>query len=142
VSLEQPSPVDPRDAEPIRERVTVRRAPKVWGFLALGAIIGVVAALILTFAFRPADGGPTVTEDGTAFGLTQVFGFLLVCLVPIGAALGALVAIVLDRVLSRRAVEIDVDRIDVAAAPDLPGERDAADDLPSDATPNEDSQRS
>lgn len=141
MSLDQSSPLDPRDAEPTRERVTVRRAPKVWGFLALGAIVGVLAALVLTFAFRPADGGPTVTEDGTAFGLTQVFGFLLVCLVPIGAAIGAIVAIVLDRVLARRAVEVDVDRIDVAAAPAVPGDLAATDDLPSDATPNEDTPR-
>lgn len=138
MSLDQPSPSDPQDSEPTRERVTVRRAPKIWGFLALGAIVGVIAALVLTVAFRPADGGPTVTEDGTAFGLTQVFGFLLVCLVPIGAALGALVAIVLDRVLARKAVEVDVDRIDVATAPGLAGDAGAADALPSDATPNED----
>ncbi|RWZ68381.1 potassium transporter Trk [Labedella populi] len=138
MSLEQPSPVDPHDAEPTRERVIVRRAPKVWGFLALGTLLGVAAALILTFAFRPADGGPTVTEDGTAFGLTQVFGFLLVCLVPIGAGVGALAAIVLDRILARKAVEVDVDRIDVAADPGFSGGADATDDMPSDATPNED----
>ncbi len=137
MSLEQPSPFDPQGASDpqgaasTRERVVVRRAPKVWGFLALGAIVGVAAALVLTLVFRPADGGPTVTEDGTEFGLTQVFGFLLVCLVPIGAAIGALVAIVLDRVLVRRAVEVEVDRIDVAGA--------APDGL--DDTPNEDAPR-
>ncbi|RUR01499.1 hypothetical protein [Labedella endophytica] len=114
MTSEQPSPADPGDPVPARERVVVRRAPKVWGFLALGAIAGVVATLILTFAFRPADGGPTVTEDGTQFGLTQVFGFLLVCLIPLGAALGALVAIILDRVMARGAVEVEVERIDVA----------------------------
>lgn len=150
VSIEQPSP-EPSDSASTRERVVVRRAPKVWGFLALGAIVGVVAALVLTFVFRPADGGPTVTEDGTQFGLTQVFGFLLVCLVPIGAALGALVAIVLDRVLSRRAVEIDVDRIDVASASDEWDGRDriagppagtSADQPAPDSPPNEDSPRS
>lgn len=115
VTSEQPLPVDPQESAPARERVVVRRAPKIWGFLGLGAIVGVVATLVLTLAFRPADGAPTVTEDGTQFGLTQVFGFLLVCLIPLGAALGALVAIVLDRVLSRRAVEVDVERVDVAA---------------------------
>lgn len=141
MSLDQSPPLDPRDTGATRERVVVRRAPKVWGFLALGAIAGVVAALALTFAFRPTDGGPMVTEDGTAFGLTQVFGFLLVCLVPIGAAVGAIVAIVLDRVLSRKAVEIDVDRIDVATPPGVTTDRDAA-DLPLPATPDEDSPRS
>lgn len=117
VTSDQPSPVDPQGSAPSRERVVVHRAPKIWGFLGLGAILGVIATLVLTLAFRPADGGATVTEDGTEFGLTQVFGFLLVCLIPLGAALGALVAIVLDRVMSRRAVEVDVERVDVAAPP-------------------------
>lgn len=130
VTSEHPSPADPGDPVPARERVVVRRAPKVWGFLALGAIAGVVATLILTFAFRPADGGPTVTDDGTQFGLTQVFGFLLVCLIPLGAALGALVAIVLDRVMARGAVEVEVERIDVAGPATEAADDEAAVDLP------------
>lgn len=134
VTPEQPSPVDPQESVPARERVVVHRSPKIWGFVGLGAIVGVVATLILTLAFRPADGAPTVTEDGTEFGLTQVFGFLLVCLIPIGAALGALVAIILDRVLSRRSVEVDVERIDVLApSADLPTTQPT--------TPNEEPER-
>jgi hypothetical protein len=113
VTSDQPSPLDPQEPVPARERAVVRRAPKIWGFLGLGAMLGVVATIILTLVFRPADGAATVTEDGTQFGLSQVFGFLLVCLIPLGAALGALVAIVLDRILSRRAVEVDVERIGV-----------------------------
>jgi hypothetical protein len=116
VTSEQPPPVDPDAAEPTRERVVVRRAPKIWGFLGVGVIVGVLATLVLTLAFRPEGGAATVTEDGTEFGLSQVFGFLLVCLIPLGGALGALVAIILDRVLARRAVEVDVERIDVAAS--------------------------
>lgn len=127
MTSDQPSPVDPQESAPSRERVVVHRAPKIWGFLGLGAILGVVATLVLTLAFRPADGGATVTEDGTEFGLTQVFGFLLVCLIPLGAALGALVAIVLDRVMSRRAVEVDVERIDVAAPSAPTDARDPSD---------------
>ena len=155
MTSEQPSPVDPQDAVPARERVVVHRAPKIWGFLGLGAILGVVATLVLTLLFRPTDGSPTVTEDGTEFGLTQVFGFLLVCLIPLGAALGALVAIILDRVLSRRSVEVDVERIDVLPPADEtvdatdpieptspPATPPAALPTIPPATPNEDSSRS
>lgn len=152
MTSDQSPSVDPREPAPERERVVVHRAPKIWGFLGLGAIVGVIAALVFTLLFRPADGSPTVTEDGTEFGLTQVFGFLLVCLIPLGAALGALVAIVLDRILSRRAVEVDVERIDVVA-PDAAETPEAAEtDLPVDdqrptpeippTTPNEDPARS
>ena len=139
-SSSEPSASDPAGAVPSRERVVVHRAPKIWGFLGLGAIVGIIATLVLTLAFRPADGAATVTEDGTEFGLTQVFGFLLVFLIPLGAALGALVAIVLDRILSLRAVEVDVERIDVAgtdtAGPDQPTTLPAQP-----TTPNEDPAR-
>ena len=117
MTSDQPSPRDPQEPTPARERAVVHRAPKIWGFLGLGAMLGVLATIVLTLVFRPADGAATVTEDGTQFGLSQVFGFLLVCLIPLGAALGALVAIVLDRILSRRAVEVDVERIDVDDLP-------------------------
>jgi hypothetical protein len=137
VTSDQPSPLDPQEPAPARERAVVHRAPKIWGFLGLGAMVGVVATIVLTLVFRPADGAATVTEDGTQFGLSQVFGFLLVCLIPLGAALGALVAIVLDRILSRRAVEVDVERIDVAgAATDAPANETAAGLDPPATAPN------
>lgn len=148
MTSDQPSPVDPQEPAPSRERVIVHRAPKIWGFLGLGAILGVVATLVLTLLFRPADGAATVTEDGTEFGLSQVFGFLLVCLIPLGAALGAVVAIVLDRVLSRRAVEVDVERIDVATPSatsdptEIPSSTEAPEPTAPPTTPNEDTARS
>ncbi|WP_350348704.1 hypothetical protein ABIQ69_01880 [Agromyces sp. G08B096] len=75
------------------EAVTVRRAPRYGRFMVLGAALGVVLALILTFAFPESD----------EFDRGQVFGFLLLGLGAIGVAFGALVALLFDRVLAGRA---------------------------------------
>ena len=85
----------------------MRRAPKFSVFLLLGAGAGVVVALILTFAF-----GGTVDESpntGLAYSQGQVFGFLALICVTVGVALGGIVALVLDRLSSRRAREVAVD---------------------------------
>lgn len=77
------------------ETVRVRRAPKFSVFLMAGAALGVIAALILTFAF---DGSSQVSPNsGLVYSQGQVFGFLLLGCVPIGLALGAVVALVFDR---------------------------------------------
>jgi len=98
---------------------TVRRSPRYLNFMIVGAVVGVVTALILTVGF------PQTAE----FGLLQVFGFLLLVGVVVGLALGALVAIVIDR-FSRRSVQaVVVDRLGVygASGANAP---DAADDPP------------
>lgn len=82
------------------EQARVRRAPKVGVFLLLGVALGVVAALVLTFAFDGvSDESPYTTVQ---YSTGQVFGFLLLVCGTIGLALGGLVAVVLDRTVGRR----------------------------------------
>ncbi|WP_169583006.1 MULTISPECIES: potassium transporter Trk [Microbacterium] len=77
------------------ETVRVRRAPKFSVFLLLGAAVGVVVAMILTFAF---DGTQDVSPNtGLVYSQGQVFGFLLLTCIPVGLAIAAVVALLLDR---------------------------------------------
>ena len=90
-------------AESVVEKstVTVRRSPRFFNFMLLGAILGAIAALVLTVTF----------PENPEFGATQVFGFLLLAFVALGVTLGAIVAIIIDRVISRRGKTVVVDRM-------------------------------
>ncbi|GAB3618738.1 hypothetical protein GCM10027416_32950 [Okibacterium endophyticum] len=89
----------------VEESVVVRRRPRFVNFMLLGALLGVVAALALTFMVPSGSSEEqrAVAGDDIEYSTGQVFGFLLLAAVPIGIALGALAAIVLDRVIGRRA---------------------------------------
>jgi hypothetical protein len=84
----------PEPARPAARRgeVRVRRAPRYSRFLIVGAFAGVLAALVLTSTFP-------ISED---FGFGPTFVVLTLFLVPAGMVLGTVVALVLDRSLSRR----------------------------------------
>ena len=81
------------------DRVTVRRAPRIPAFIGLGAIVGVLATLILTSLF-PVD---------PAVGFGALFAYFALYGVTGGVVLGALVGIILDRVSTRRARSVDVE---------------------------------
>ena len=91
---------DPIETDVTDDVVTVRRAPRYGRFITLGALVGAVVALILTFAF---SGQPVEGTVSPGFDKGQVFGFLLLVCATIGATLGALVALVIDRVSAKRA---------------------------------------
>jgi hypothetical protein len=93
------------------ESVRVRRAPKFSVFLALGAAAGILVALILTFTF----GGTTEESPNTGLVYTQgqVFGFLALVFITVGVAVGAVIALVLDRRSSRHTREVQVDHSSV-----------------------------
>ncbi|MEJ3403663.1 hypothetical protein WDJ51_02840 [Rathayibacter sp. YIM 133350] len=106
----QDADVPPQDGEAVlidegevvetdREEAVVRRSPRYWRFMGLGAILGVVIALVLTFAFPAND----------AYNVGQVFGFLVLFLGVVGLALGGLVAVVLDRRYAKRARRMTVE---------------------------------
>ncbi|KQX08576.1 hypothetical protein ASC59_11700 [Leifsonia sp. Root1293] len=84
---------DAATVEIVRGEAVVRRSPRYLRFLLAGAIVGILVALILTVTF-PAN---------PEFSIGQVFGFLLLLCGVIGLALGAVIALVFDRVLSKRA---------------------------------------
>jgi hypothetical protein len=85
--------------------VRIRRAPKFSVFVVLGALVGVIASLILTASF-PIDKS---VGFAATFGYFAIYGFVG------GILAGAIVALIFDRVLSRRAktVEVTVDRLQV-----------------------------
>jgi uncharacterized membrane protein YdjX (TVP38/TMEM64 family) len=94
---------DELETDVANDTVTVRRAPRYGRFIALGVVVGVVVALILTFAF---NGRPSSPELGLQFDKGQVFGFLMLLCGVIGAALGAVAALLIDRATARRAKSV------------------------------------
>jgi hypothetical protein len=84
----------------------VRRSPRYGVFLALGAALGVLVAMILTFAF---DSGERVADNGAVYSQGQVFGFLALVGIAVGLAVGGLVALLLDRIIGRRTRTVRVD---------------------------------
>lgn len=89
------------------ETVQVRRAPKMSVFLLLGAALGIIVAMILTFTFNgTADPSP---NTGFEYSQGQVFGFLALIFIPLGIAAAGLVAVILDRRSSKKAREVRVD---------------------------------
>lgn len=93
---------EPVETVVAHETLTVRRSPRYMRFLAVGAGVGVLAALVLTLVF----------PENADYDRGQVFGFLLLFLGAVGVGLGALVALILDRRAARRAVTVVADRID------------------------------
>jgi hypothetical protein len=89
--------------------VTVRRSPRIVNFMILGAVLGALVAVLLTYAFPEND----------RFSRTQVMGFLLLACVAAGVALASLVALILGRIVSRKAVTVVADRM--SASPPDPG---------------------
>lgn len=95
------------------ETATVRRSPRYAIFLVMGAALGIVAALTLTFAFDGTSDKSPSTQ--VLYSTSQVFGFLCLVCIPIGLAVGAVVALLIDRSLARRTreVRIDHERVEV-----------------------------
>lgn len=60
----------------------------------VGIMLGILVALILTFAF------PNTSD----FTLIQIFGYVAIFTCTIGGALGLVFALIADRVLSKRTV--------------------------------------
>lgn len=103
-------------AEDRVETARVRRAPKLSVFLILGAAVGLLVALILTFAF---NGTQDVSPNtGLVYSTSQVFGFLLLICVPVGVAIAGAVALVLDRRSRAHTREVVVDHQTVHTDPD------------------------
>ncbi len=73
--------------------VKLRRAPKFGAFMAVGGLIGALATLVATSLF-PSD---------PAVGFVALFAYFALFGIPAGVALGAALALVLDRRSSKRA---------------------------------------
>jgi uncharacterized membrane protein len=104
---DEPTPLSRVTVEDHFETVTVRRAPRHGVFLILGAVVGVIVAAILTFAFQ---GTQQPSAAGVQYSTMQVFGFLALACAAIGLLLGGVVALILDRTMGRRSRRLRVDR--------------------------------
>lgn len=93
---------------------TVRHVPRYGVFMGIGVVLGVIAAGILTFtgSFEESQALDVVYPPG------QVFGFLLLWTVPIGIALGGVVALILERTGRRHDRVVRVDRETIIEAPE------------------------
>jgi hypothetical protein len=81
-----------QDGTPERRGITVRRAPKFVPFLGLGGVLGIIVAAFVAYGI-PGD---------ESFDTGAVFGFFLVSFAAGGVLLGAIAALVLDKVSVRR----------------------------------------
>ena len=97
--------------------VRVRRSPRYFRFMITGAVLFAVVAVVLTYSF----------PENPTYDRGSVLGFLLAICVTIGVAVGALVALALDRATARRARSVQADRIDVRVTePGAPARRDGS----------------
>ena len=97
---------DPGQTELTEARL--RRAPRLPVFLVLGAVLGVILALVLTAVGN--------VDPKVGFGAT--FGYLCLWCIPVGLAVGAIVAIIVDQVSRRRARVVTVERASVEGVPE------------------------
>jgi len=101
--------------------VTVHRSPRYRNFMLLGAIVGVLLAFVFTLAF----------PQNEEYDRLQIFGFLLLGGIAVGAGLGAIVALVIDRLIGRSHMTVVADRL---------GATEARAAEPDSGTPNDDFQ--
>ncbi|MDN4642137.1 hypothetical protein QCD70_17965 [Agreia sp. PsM10] len=73
--------------------VVVRRSPRYVRFIVVGAVVAILATLVLTFVF----------PEQPNYSRAQVFGFVGIILVTVFVGLAAAIAVVVDRLSSRRA---------------------------------------
>ena len=86
--------------------VNIRRAPSIGVFLIFGAMLGALVTLVLT----------SLCEPDPKVGFLATFAYFCLYGIPAGLALGGLVALVLDRLSSRRARTVTVARDEVTDA--------------------------
>ncbi|QKS12439.1 hypothetical protein HUN58_08860 [Curtobacterium sp. Csp1] len=109
-----PAPAAPApNAVSTPDEVTIRRAPKFGVFILGGAVLGFLATLVVVSVTMDIDRGDQQDASfGTLVGYFSLWG------VTIGAAIGAIVAVVLDRVLAKRAARLTAERVEVEPVPD------------------------
>lgn len=92
-----------------RRTVRVRRSPRIGVFLAIGAVVGALAAVVLV----------RVTPVDPLVPTAQATGFVVLLLAPVGALLAGVVALLVDRRSERLARELEAERLP-ASAPEQP----------------------
>lgn len=83
--------------------VSIRRAPRIGVFLVVGAVVGLLATLVLTSLFRP---DPNV-------GFAASFAYFCLYGIPAGVVLFAIPALILDWRSRRRTRTVTVARDEI-----------------------------
>ncbi len=99
------------DARVSDQQVQLRRSPKYGTFMALGAGVGVLAAVVLSTS-QPSDG---------TYSIGQVIGFLSLVLGVVGVGLGAAIALIFDRMFAKRIRTVAAQRTTVTPVDDREG---------------------
>ena len=94
----------------VETEVRVQRSPRYGRFMVLGGVIFAIVAFVLTFT----------TPPDAQYSQGAVLGFTLAICVTVGVTLGALAALLADRLVRRRTRTVRADRIDVRSAEDDP----------------------
>ncbi|GGF29764.1 hypothetical protein [Subtercola lobariae] len=90
------------------DSVRIHRAPRYFRFMVAGGVVGLIVALILTFSFPEPPG----------FDFSQVFGFLALFLAVFGFAVGAVVALLVDRASRRAARTVMMEHVEGGENPE------------------------
>ena len=99
---------DPEDRATTSEtKARIRRAPKYPAFIIVGGGLGAIATFIATMFFEP----------DPAVGYGPLLGYFALYGVTAGVVLGALLALLVDRISLRRAKETTLELTTVEAAP-------------------------
>jgi hypothetical protein len=107
-------PVPAPNAVTSPDQVTIRRAPRFSVFILGGAVLGFLVTVIVVALTMGIDRG----NQQETTGFAGLVGYFSLYGVSIGMLVGAVVAVVLDRVSSRRAARLTAERIAVDPAPE------------------------
>ncbi|MGO3153608.1 MAG: hypothetical protein ACTIJJ_13450 [Galactobacter sp.] len=109
-SPETPSSQTPAPASATGHRtvsVRLRTAPKIWPFLAAGAVVGALIAFVVTWISH-AD-LVAASEDGTTeHSFASTFGFMFMIFAIVCMALAGLIFLLVDRIGRRRMRTVDM----------------------------------
>ena len=93
--------------------VEVRRTPKYWNFMVIFGVAAAIAITIITYSMP-------YNSDTATYSRGEVYGFVLVMAVAVGLCIGALVALLAER-LSRRSIRlVEAERITGRVKEDQP----------------------
>lgn len=103
---------EPASHEPSRqEDMTIRRAPNVLAFLITGAILGAVGGFLFGLL------GP----ESQYYTRGAIVGFFLVIGLVVGAGLGSVVSLIIDKISLKRSRNVTAQVDDVHDSGDRPG---------------------
>jgi hypothetical protein len=96
------------------DQVTIRRAPRFSVFILGGAVLGFLVTVLVVLLTMGIDRG----DQQETTGFAGLVGYFSLYGVSIGMLVGAVVAVVLDQVSSRRAARLTAERVTVDPAPE------------------------